>query len=56
MGFCEYGELAGKKYDGNGVSDVLAVAFGIPFGLQGKPLTIVQLAYFFLLLYTISKP
>jgi len=45
MGFCEYGESAGKKNNGNGVfSGVLAVAFGIPLGLQGKSLTTVQLA------------
>jgi hypothetical protein len=48
------GEMAKKRW-GYGVSECLAEAFGIPFGLQGKPLTAVQLASLFLF-YMIPKP
>jgi len=38
------GKWQAKKTMEMAFSDFLAVAFGIPLGLQGKPLTTVQLA------------
>ena len=54
MGFCEYGEMDGKKLVDVAFLVFIAEAFGIPFELQGKPLTTVQLVCFFA--PYISKP
>jgi len=65
MGFCEHGETAGrqKKNDEYGVFWMFSDGVWIPFALQGKPLTPVQLdswLLFFLFIYfviiTTSKP
>jgi hypothetical protein len=60
MGFCEYGETAGrqKKTMDMGVFWVFSDGVWIPFALQGKPLTSVQPASFapFFVIIITSKP